>query len=479
MFKSGQDFMQRIRHIHFVGIGGAGMSGIAEVYNNLGYKVSGSDIKHNANTKHLSSLGVSIHVEHKAENIAGCDVVVYSSAIDASNEELKAAQSQRIPIVPRAEMLAELMRFRNGIAVAGTHGKTTTTSLVASVLAEGGLDPTYVIGGLLNSSGRNAQLGSGNYLVAEADESDASFLHLQPMVSVLTNIDADHLETYQGDLENLKQNFFEFIHRLPFYGLAIICIDDPIVQEIMPYINKPFITYGLNEEADIKGTIIKQDAERTTFSVSISGREDLIIDLNMPGQHNTLNALAAVAVAHELEIDDKSIQNALANFQGISRRCEVLGNIRLTDKQVLLIDDYAHHPREISATIKAIRKGWSNKKINVVFQPHRYTRTRDLFEDFAAVLSELDALFILDVYSAGEHPIPGADSRSLCRAIRLRGSVDPIFVEDRNEITQLLSSVVNDDEILLILGAGNVGKIAKELITTHQVNSDEVLMSNV
>ena len=479
MSEFNQDFMQRIKHIHFVGIGGAGMSGIAEVLNNLGYKISGSDIKSTANTEYLKSLGIDIHLGHESENISTCDVVVYSSAIDSNNKELKAAQLKRIPIVPRAEMLAELMRFRNGIAIAGTHGKTTTTSLVASVLAEGGLDPTYVIGGLLNSSGRNAQLGSGNYLVAEADESDASFLHLQPMIAVLTNIDADHLETYQGDFENLKHNFVEFLHRLPFYGLAIVCIDDPGVRDILPSINKPFITYGVSRDADINANINKQSANRTQFTVNIKGtRESMEINLNMPGVHNVLNALAAIAVAKELGINDTAIKQALTKFAGIGRRCEILGDITLSGKKVLLIDDYAHHPSEIAATLKAIRSGWTGKKIHVVFQPHRYTRTRDLFEDFANVLSEADSLLILEVYSAGENIIAGADSRSLCRAIRLRGYVDPMFVEDRNEIKNLLSGIVTEGDVVLILGAGNVGKVAKELFASCCLNRDEVKNNN-
>lgn len=464
MPEAGQEFMQRVQHIHFVGIGGAGMSGIAEVLNHLGYRISGSDVKMNASAQYLQSLGVDVQIGHQPENINGSDVVVYSSAIQPGNKELTAAHSQRIPTIPRAEMLAELMRFRHGIAIAGTHGKTTTTSLVASVLAEAGLDPTYVIGGLLNSSGRNAQLGSGKYLVAEADESDASFLHLQPIIAVLTNIDADHLETYQGDFQNLKQNFIEFLHRIPFYGLAVVCVNDAGVRDILPDINKPFLTYAIDREADVRGHVIQQQANRTVFTVQRADRDQTLeINLNMPGEHNVQNALAAVAVAQELGVDDASIQKALSKFQGIGRRCEVLGDVDLGNKSVLLMDDYAHHPSEIAATIDAIRKGWPDKNINVVFQPHRYTRTRDLFEDFATVLSELDVLLMLEVYSAGEKPITGADSRSLCRAIRLRGYVDPVFVENRDEIKSLLTGMVNDGDILLVLGAGNVGNIAKEL----------------
>ncbi len=464
MSELSHELMRRVQHIHFVGVGGAGMSGIAEVMNNLGYTVSGSDMNMNSNATYLKSLGIDIQIGHKAEHINGSDVVVYSSAIKSENSELEAARQHRIPTIPRAEMLAELMRFRVGIAIAGTHGKTTTTSLVASVLAEGGCDPTYVIGGLLTSSGRNAQLGGGKYLVAEADESDASFLHLQPIIAVLTNVDSDHLETYNGDFRCLKDNFIEFLHRLPFYGLAIVCLNDTGVKEILPSITKPFITYGLDCDADVCGHIIKQEEHRTVFTVTTVDSDQVMeIELNMPGEHNVLNALAAVSVAHELGINDKAIQTALSNFQGISRRCEVVGEIIVSNKTVLLIDDYAHHPREIAATIKAIRKGWPGKNINVVFQPHRFTRTRDLFEDFVHVLSELDALLMLEVYSAGEDPIPGADSRSLCRAIRLRGHVDPMFIEDIDEIKDLLPSIANDDDILLVLGAGNVGQLVNEL----------------
>lgn len=458
------DFMRRIHHIHFVGIGGAGMSGIAEVMNNLGYEISGSDLAMTSTGEHLRSLGINVFVGHEAGHIEDSDVVVYSSAIQSDNPELVAAREQRIPVVPRAEMLAELMRFRTGIAVAGTHGKTTTTSLIASLLADEGCDPTYVIGGLLTSTGRNARLGSGPYLVAEADESDASFLHLQPVVSVLTNIDADHLETYGGDYSCLRENFLEFMHRLPFYGLAVVCMNDSGAEEIIEDIARPVLTYGLDCEADVCGRIVKQDGERTWFQVITPGAEDwLDIELNMPGEHNVLNALAAISVAHELNVSDKTIQSALKKFQGIGRRCQVLGEIQVENKQVLLIDDYAHHPREIDATLNAIRKGWPDRRINVVFQPHRYTRTRDLFEDFSQVLPDVNSLLMLEVYSAGEDVIPGADSRSLCRAIRLRGHVDPILVEDRDDISNLLGGIVSDGDIVLVLGAGNVGQIAKEL----------------
>ena len=466
MLENDHDFMRRIQHIHFVGIGGAGMSGIAEVLNNLGYKISGSDLSMNTASQHLQSLGIQVQLGHDAANIIGSNVVVFSSAVKDDNPELLAAREQRIPIVPRAEMLAELMRFRLGIAVAGTHGKTTTTSLIASILAEADCDPTYVIGGLLTSSGRNARLGTGKYLVAEADESDASFLHLQPVISVLTNIDADHLETYDGDYRCLRNNFLEFLHRLPFYGLAVVCLNDPGVEEIMADIAKPILSYGLDCEADVCGRRLKQTAERTTFQVMMPGAEQwLDIELNMPGKHNVLNALAAISVAYELEIPTQAIVKALKKFQGIARRCQILGEISIDNKTVLLIDDYAHHPSEIDATVDAIRKGWPEKSIHVVFQPHRYSRTRDLFDDFAQVLSSVDVLLMLEVYSAGETMITGADSRSLCRAIRLRGLVDPIYVEDRQQIETLLAGLINEGDIVLILGAGNVGQIAKDLLS--------------
>jgi UDP-N-acetylmuramate--alanine ligase len=456
--------MGRVKHIHFVGIGGAGMGGIAEVLKNLGYEISGSDIKQSAITQRLESLGIKISIGHAAENIADTDVIVVTSAIDGSNEELIAARNNRIPVVRRAEMLAELMRFSPGIAIAGTHGKTTTTSLVASVLAEGGLDPTYVIGGLLNSSGTHARLGSGKYIVAEADESDASFLHLYPIISVITNIDADHLDTYAGDFANLRNNFVEFLHQLPFYGLAVLCIDDEGVRKILPEVTKPVVTYGIDYEADYNAELLRQENSKTWFRVSRKDKKNwLEIELNLPGKHNLLNALASIAVAHELGVNDKDIINALRHFQGISRRCHVRGEIRINDCNVTLIDDYAHHPTEIEATLSAIRAGWSNRRLVVVYQPHRYTRMRDLFEDFSRVLSQADCLLIMDVYPAGEKPIAGADSRSLCRAIRLRGQVDPVFVEDKDNMLDVLSSMVKDNDLLLTLGAGDIGTISKQL----------------
>ena len=460
----GEPGMGRIKCIHFVGIGGVGMSGIAEVLINLGYSVSGSDLAHNAATKRLQDLGARIHIGHAAGNVLDVDVVVVSSAVRRDNPEVTAAQAQRIPVVPRAEMLAELMRFRFGIAVAGTHGKTTTTSLIASVLAEGGLDPTFVIGGKLNSAGSNARLGSGHILVAEADESDASFMHLQPMIAVVTNIDADHMETYGGDFEKLKQTFIEFLHHLPFYGLAVLCLDDPTIASILDRITRPVITYGVNERADIRATDIRRSAFQTHFKVSRTDRPDwLQITLNMPGHHNVLNALAVIAVAYEIGIEDRAITKAFAEFQGIGRRFQRYDDIPVGKGSVMHIDDYGHHPREATAVIEAIRGGWPNRRLVLVFQPHRYSRTRDLFEDFCMVLSEVDALVLVDVYPAGEAPIAGADGRTLARAIRNRGKVDPVFVETVDQIPQALHAILQPGDILLTLGAGNIGALAPQL----------------
>jgi len=460
----GEPGMGRIQRVHFVGIGGAGMSGIAEVVLNLGYEVSGSDIQNNTVTERLTKMGAIVSIGHREENITGCDVVVTSTAVKQDNPEVVAANEQRIPVVPRAEMLAELMRFRYGIAVAGTHGKTTTTSFIASVLAEDGLDPTFVIGGKLNSADTNARLGSGRYLVAEADESDASFMHLQPMLSVVTNIDADHMETYGGDFEVLKNTFVEFLHHLPFYGLAVLCIDDPVVRELIPKITRPIITYGASEDADVRVSDISSDGFQTHFKVSLPEREGtLSLSLNMPGHYNILNALAAVAVAHEIGVEDKSIVDAFQHFQGIGRRFQKYGDIRIAEGSVLHVDDYGHHPTEVAAVLHAIRSGWPERRLVLVFQPHRYTRTRDLFEDFCIVLSEVDCLVLLDVYPAGESPITGADGRALARAIRTRGKVDPVFVESIDQLPQVLSGVLNDGDILLTQGAGNVGAIASKI----------------
>ena len=453
-----------IDKIHFVGIGGTGMSGIAEVLSNLGYQVSGSDIKESAVTKRLEQQGVKVFIGHTEQNVANVDVVVTSTAVDKTNEEVKAAYQNRIPVIPRAEMLAELMRFRIGIAVAGTHGKTTTTSLTASILAEGGLDPTFVIGGRLNSAGTNAKLGLGKYLVAEADESDASFLHLQPMISVVTNIDQDHMETYGGSYQKLKETFLEFLHHLPFYGLAVMCMDDDGVQEILPKIAKPVKTYGVHEDADVRAMDVKQQGMQTHFTVQRWGEhKPLKVTLNMPGWHNMLNALASVAVATQLGVDDKSIVSSLESFKGIGRRFQLNGDVAIDGGEITLLDDYGHHPREIAATFEAMKQAWPERRKVVVFQPHRYTRTRDLFEDFVEILSSVDVLVLLDIYTAGEKEIAGATGQALSRAIRVRGQVDPVFVKDRTELAEILSGVVQADDVVLTMGAGNVGQIANEL----------------
>jgi UDP-N-acetylmuramate--alanine ligase len=453
-----------IERIHFVGIGGTGMCGIAEVLFNLGYKVSGSDIKESGVTKRLEDMGVTIAIGHTRENIKQTDVVVVSSAIDRTNEEIDEAYIKRIPVIPRAEMLAELMRFRFGIAVAGTHGKTTTTSLTASILAEGGLDPTYVIGGRLNSAGTNAKLGLGNFLVAEADESDASFLYLQPMIAIVTNIDQDHMATYQNNYQHLKDTFIEFLHHLPFYGLAVVCIDDEGVREILPEISKPVMTYGVHQDADIRAENVKKEGMQTSFDVVRRDKNSkLNVTLNMPGLHNMLNALAAIAVATKLEISDAAILKSLASFKGVGRRFQINGEVSFHQGSLTFVDDYGHHPRELAATLDALRQAWPERRGVIVFQPHRYTRTRDLFEDFVHVLSTVDVLILLDVYPAGETLIPGADGRSLCRAIRIRGKVDPVFVEDKNELASVLADIVQGGDVILTVGAGNVGQIAAEL----------------
>jgi len=456
--------MGSIRYVHFVGIGGAGMSGIAEVVANLGYQVSGSDIHKSAVTDRLDAMGVTIYIGHAEENVKDCDVVVTSSAVNEDNPEVIAAHELRIPVVPRAEMLAELMRFRFGIAVAGTHGKTTTTSLIASVLAEGGVDPTFVIGGKLNSANANARLGSGRYLVAEADESDASFMLLQPMLSVVTNIDMDHLETYGGDFEILKQTFVDFLHHLPFYGMAVLCLDDPVVREIIPKVTRPIVTYGEHEDADVRVVNINSEGFKSHFEVILPKHDKkLSLSLNMPGLHNVLNALAAIAVAYEIGIEDQAIIDALNKFEGIGRRFQHYGEINIADGEIMHIDDYGHHPREVAAVIHAIRNAWPTRRLVLVFQPHRYTRTRDLFEDFCMVLSEVDRLVLLDVYPAGESHIADADGRALARAIRTRGKVEPVFVETAEQLPEALIGVLKEGDILLTQGAGNVGAIANNI----------------
>ncbi len=455
--------MRRIRSIHFVGIGGAGMCGIAEVLLNQGYAVTGSDPSDNQVTARLKSLGAEIFHQHTANNVLGADVVVASTAIPKSNPELEAARSRRIPIVPRAEMLAELMRFRHGVAVAGTHGKTTTTSLLATVFADAGLDPTFVIGGLLNRLGANARLGKSRYFIAEADESDASFLHLQPMVAVVTNIDMDHMDTYDGDFEKLKQTFINFLHNMPFYGLAVLCGDDDGVQQIIPSLMRPYVTYGFSEGMDYQAVEFEQHGAICHYKIKRKGKSGLIdIVLNMPGRHNVLNSLAAFVVANEDGVRSPGIVESLKNFSGVGRRFEFCGEFETKVGKLELVDDYGHHPTEVAATINAVRDGWSNKRLVMVFQPHRYSRTRDLFEDFSAVLSKVDVLIMLDVYAAGETPIAGADSRSLCRSIRQRGLTDPIFVEDQKDLKATLAAIVKDGDLIVTQGAGNVGGIAKK-----------------
>lgn len=456
--------MRKISRVHFVGIGGAGMSGIAEVLLNLGYQVSGSDLGSNAATRRLLDQGAQIFKGHEAGNITDVEVVVISTAVPADNPEVIAAREKRIPVIRRAEMLAEIMRFRYGIAIAGTHGKTTTTSLVASLLTEGQLDPTFVIGGKLNSAATNAKLGTGRYLVAEADESDASFLLLQPMVSVVTNIDADHLETYGGDFERYRQAYVDFLHHLPFYGHAVMCLDDDEVRSLLPQVSRPVITYGIEHDADVKACNIHCDGMQCAFEVSLPEYESPIeVLLNLPGRHNVLNALAAITVAHLLGVDTKAIQSGLAGFQGIGRRMQQYGEVKTAKGSVLLVDDYGHHPTEIAATVEACRTGWPDRRLVVAFQPHRYTRTRDLFEDFARVLANIDVLLVTEVYAAGEEVISGADGRALCAAIRARGRVNPVFVENIDDIPVAVSDILEDGDVLLTLGAGSIGRLASEL----------------
>jgi len=456
--------MRRIKKIHFVGIGGAGMCGIAEVLLNMGYAISGSDMQASKVTLRLKDMGATVFIGHAESHITGVDVVVSSTAVKSDNPEITAAQAFRIPIVPRAEMLAELMRYRHGIAVAGTHGKTTTTSLIASVFAEAGLDPTFVIGGLLNSAGTNARLGESRFLVAEADESDASFLHLQPMVSVVTNIEADHMATYGGDFGRLKKTFVEFLHNLPFYGMAVMCIDDDVIRELIPAIGRAILTYGFSEDADFSIKNINKASLSTSFTVvRPSGMAPIDVTINMPGDHNVLNATAAIAVASDEGIDDAAIQRGLKKFEGVGRRFQVHGDYEIEGGSVLLVDDYGHHPTEVAATISAARQAWPERRLLMVYQPHRYSRTKDLYEDFVRVLSTVDSLLLLEVYSAGEEPITGADGRSLSRSIRNRGQVDPIFVEDIATIADVLKDVMRPGDVVLTQGAGNVGGIAATL----------------
>ena len=455
----------KVKRIHFVGIGGSGMSGIAEVLLNLGYQVSGSDVAANAATERLASLGAKIVQGHDAGNVAAADAVVVSSAVKADNPEVKAAQANRIPVVPRALMLAELMRLKQGIAVAGTHGKTTTTSLIASVLAEGGLDPTFVIGGRLVSVASNARLGAGEFMVVEADESDASFLHLQPVAAVVTNIDADHMETYQHDFARLKRAFVGFLQNLPFYGSAILCADDVHVREIMPSVSKPIVTYGLREGAMVRGVDIAS-GERMRFRAVREGAAPLEISLNLPGRHNVQNALAAIAVATELGVADAAIRKALAEFRGVGRRFQRYGEIPIGPgggASFTLVDDYGHHPAEMHATLEAARGAFPGRRIVLAFQPHRYTRTRDLFEDFVKALSGADVLLLAEVYPAGEPPIVAADGRSLARAIRVAGKAEPVFVESIGDMAAAIRKVVRPGDVVLTMGAGSIGSVPQAL----------------
>jgi len=466
------DRMGKIHTIHFVGIGGAGMAGIAEVLLNLGYSVRGSDLKLTSVTERLRVLGAQVSEGHAAENLGEADVVVVSSAVAADNPEVLAAHARRIPVVRRAEMLAEIMRFRYGIAIAGTHGKTTTTSLIASVLAEGGVDPTFVIGGRVLSASSNAKLGLGKYFVAEADESDASFLHLQPMIAVVTNIDADHLGSYEGDLGRLKQGFLDFLNNLPFYGLAVLCSDDDNTRELIPQLGRRVASYGFGERADIRAYDVERLGLRSRFKVvSTERREPLTLEINLAGMHNVLNSLAAVAVAAELEIADAALKRALAEFSGVERRLQVNGTVTTPAGRVTFVDDYGHHPTELAATIAAARGAWPNRRLVVVFQPHRYTRTHALLDDFAQVLATVDALVLTNVYSAGETPLAGADGKSLARAVRVRGSVEPIFIEELAELPAVLAQILRADDVVLTLGAGSIGAIAPTLPRTLAVRA--------
>ncbi len=456
--------MRRIKRVHFVGIGGAGMSGIAEVLVNQGFEVSGSDLAEGQTTRHLKKLGAVIFSGHDASNVKGADVLVVSSAISRENPEVLAAREQRIPVVPRAEMLAELMRFRRGIAVAGTHGKTTTTSLTASLLAEAGLDPTFVIGGLLNAWGSHARLGSGEYLVAEADESDGSFLLLQPVVALVTNIDRDHLEAYENSFDNLRKAFLEFLHHLPFYGAAVLCLDDRQVAEMIPSVTRAVVTYGLSAESDVRGSDLVQEGRMMHFKAHLPNRADPIdVSLNLPGVHNVRNALGAIAIAWELGLDLEAIVGSLRSFQGIGRRFAEVGHFAVPGGEALVIEDYGHHPSELEATIAAARKGWPDRRIVTVFQPHRFTRTRDLFDEFSEVLAAVDLLVLTDIYAAGEDAIDGINSGALCQSIRARGRVNPVLVSDVADLREALPAMLEDGDLVLLLGAGNIGHVAQEI----------------
>ena len=459
-----EPMMRRIQRIHFVGIGGSGMSGIAEVLAGLNYQVSGSDIAENSSIDRLRGLGVLVAIGHIASHVEGAHVLVVSSAINESNPEVKAAKDLRIPIVPRAEMLAELMRYRFSVAVAGTHGKTTTTSLIASLMAEAGLDPTFVIGGVLNNLGTNAQLGASEYLVVEADESDASFLHLLPMMSVITNVEPDHMEHYEGDVRAYKQAFVEFLHNLPFYGVALVCLDDSGVRELLPSITRQVVTYGFSDDADYRLEALRFSGTQSQFTLHRKATGDaLALMLPMPGVHNALNAAAAVAVCSELGVSDDALTRGLKSFEGVGRRFSVLGDITWQGGHALLVDDYGHHPTELKATILAAREAYPDRRLVMVFQPHRYSRTRDCYDEFVDVLSSVDALVLLDVYAAGEEEIVGADSRALARSIRQMGFIDPVLLSDNGQLPSRLIKFLTNDDVLVMQGAGNIGRLARML----------------
>ena len=468
-----------VKHIHFVGVGGAGMSGIAEILHNLGYTVSGSDSSDSATVRRLGSLGITVHVGHSADHIAGAEAVVTSTAVRADNPEVIAARAKRIPVVPRAVMLAELMRLKKGIAIAGTHGKTTTTSLVTSVLAEAGLDPTFVIGGRLNAAGANSRLGSGDHIVVEADESDASFLNLLPVMAVVTNIDADHMDTYGHDFARLKHAFVEFVHRMPFYGAAVVCSDDAGVRSIMPMLSRPVVTYGFGEDAMVRAVNVQADAGRMHFTVQRRNgmaMPDLAITLNLPGDHNVLNALAAIAVATELELSDAAMVKGLAEFRGVGRRFQRYGEVAINPAdasagQFTLIDDYGHHPVEMAATLAAARGAFPQRRLVLAFQPHRFTRTRDCFEDFVKVIGSADAVLLTEVYAAGEAPIVAADGRALARALRVAGKVDPVFVDDIAELPQAIADHVRAGDVVVSMGAGSIGQVSAQVLELKQAKA--------
>ncbi|MES2190561.1 MAG: UDP-N-acetylmuramate--L-alanine ligase [Pseudomonadota bacterium] len=457
-----------IKNIHFIGLGGSGMSGIAEVLHNLGYVISGSDLSDSPTLRRLASLGIKTHVGHAAENLASVDAVVTSTAVQADNPEVLAAREKRIPVVPRALMLAELMRLKQGIAIAGTHGKTTTTSLVASILAQGGLDPTFVIGGRLNSAGANAKLGSGDYIVVEADESDASFLNLLPVMAVVTNIDADHMETYGHDFGNLKKAFVDFLHRMPFYGTAILCTDDPAVREIVPQVSCPITSYGFGEDAQVRAVNVRPVGAKMHFTAQRRNGvtlPDLDIELNLAGEHNVLNALSAIAVAVELNVPDEAVQKALSDFKGVGRRFQSYGDMRASDGgQFTVIEDYGHHPVEMAATLAAARGAFPGRRLVLAFQPHRYTRTRDCFEDFVKVIGEADLVLLSEVYAAGEAPIVAADGRSLARAIRVAGKVEPVFVDDIDAMPQAIYDNARGGDVIMCMGAGSIGAVPAKVV---------------